>query len=143
MPRNKGHLLKQNIFVWTKHKTNHKRPVCLQYFITFVMLQRYRCPTLNPILGPVLGKWAWSVNLDITNNLWCFFNDSFIYFCCCCHCLCSFASKGLYQSFTKTVIPSCSWQKKRWLLRKIRKTKILCRLSKAASFRYEVGKLWY
>ena len=107
------------------------------------LIHSYRCPTLNPILGPVLGKWAWSVNLDITNNLWCFFNDSFIYFCCCCHCLCSFASKGLYQSFTKTVIPSCSWQKKRWLLRKIRKTKILCRLSKAASFRYEVGKLWY
>ena len=107
------------------------------------LIHSYRCPTLNPILGPVLGKWAWSVNLDITNNLWCFFNDSFIYFCWCCHCLCSFASKGLYQSFTKTVIPSCSWQKKRWLLRKIRKTKILCRLSKAASFRYEVGKLWY
>ena len=30
----KAHGLKQSIFVYTKHKTECERPICLQYFLT-------------------------------------------------------------------------------------------------------------
>ena len=40
VPENKAPLLKQSIFVKTKHRTEHKRPICFQYFLAFVMLQR-------------------------------------------------------------------------------------------------------
>ena len=38
VPKNKAHILKQRTFVWTKHKTKHKRPICLPYFLKFLML---------------------------------------------------------------------------------------------------------
>ena len=38
--KNKAPFLKQSTSVKTEHKTEHKRPISLQYFLKFVMLQR-------------------------------------------------------------------------------------------------------
>ena len=54
VPKNKAHLLKQSVFVQTKYKTEYKKSICQQYFLTFVMLERfdtYRLPNSNPALG--------------------------------------------------------------------------------------------
>ena len=51
VPKNKTHLLKQSIFVKTKYE--HKKSVCQQSFLTFVMLEKfdtYRLPNSNPVL---------------------------------------------------------------------------------------------
>ena len=37
--KSKAHLLKKSIIVENKHKTEHKRSICLQSFLVFVMLQ--------------------------------------------------------------------------------------------------------
>ena len=53
VPKNKTHLLKQSIFVKTKYETEHKKSVCQQSFLTFVMLEKfdtYRLPNSNPVL---------------------------------------------------------------------------------------------
>ena len=45
------------------------------------LIHSYRCPILIPVWDPVLGKWVWAVNLDISKYLWwVFFDDLFIYF---------------------------------------------------------------
>ena len=51
VPKNKVHLLKESIFVWTKSKTEHKRPICLHYFLMLMMLQRLDTSTfLYPVI---------------------------------------------------------------------------------------------
>ena len=103
------------------------------------LIHSYRCPNLNPVLGLVLGKWAWVVNLDISNNIWWFFNDLFIYFCCYCvvyvvslqgtwsefHKGCN--SVGLLDKTHDNISSKLQLGKKHRLLRKIRKTKIVCK----------------
>ena len=50
-------------------------PICLQYFLTFLMflIHSHRCLNFNPVLSPALGKRVWAVNLDVSNNLWWIF----------------------------------------------------------------------
>ena len=53
-PKSKTHLLKQSIFVSTKYETEDKRPIRQQYFLTFVMLERfdtYRHSNSNTVFG--------------------------------------------------------------------------------------------
>ena len=51
------YLLKQSIIVLTKHKTEHKRPVCEQYLLTLAILQHYTFISM-PKFKSCIKPWA-------------------------------------------------------------------------------------
>ena len=51
------YLLKQSIIVLTKHKTEHKRPVCEQYLLTLAILQQHTFISM-PKFKSCIKPWA-------------------------------------------------------------------------------------
>ena len=52
------YLLKQSIIVLTKHKTEHKRPVCEQYLLTLAILQQNYTFISMPKFKSCIKPWA-------------------------------------------------------------------------------------